>query len=155
MSMLSLSTLRHDQSAPGPGSTARRALSRISRPYSLGVIAYEMLAGFRPFPGPGLEDYRDQHLHNDPPPLEGVPALLAALVEECLYKAPGARPTPSEPGSTSDCCWVGAWVRRPGPGCRRRTERRLRDGRRVLGRNRSPDQLRKCAASWPSLQAKP
>ena len=78
--------------------------------YSLGVIAYEMLAGFRPFPGPGLEDYRDQHLHNDPPPLEGVPALLAALVEECLYKAPGARPTPanlarrltavgSEPGS--------------------------------------------------------
>ena len=122
--------------------------------YSLGVIAYEMLAGSRPFPGPGLEDYRDQHLHNEPPPLEGVPTLLAALVEECLYKAPGARPTPanlarrltavgSEPGPQ-------AW-----PGCRRRTERRLRDGRRVLGRNRSPDQLRKCAASWPSLQAKP
>lgn len=63
--------------------------------YSLGVIAYEMLAGSRPFPGPGLEDYRDQHLHNDPPPLAGVPTLLAALVEECLYKAPGARPTPA------------------------------------------------------------
>lgn len=63
--------------------------------YSLGVMAYEMLAGIKPFSGPGVEDYREQHLHADPPPLEGVPTVLAALVEECLYKAPGARPTPS------------------------------------------------------------
>lgn len=63
--------------------------------YSLGVVAYEMLAGSRPFPGPGVEEYREQHLHADPPPLAGAPTLLAALVEECLYKAPGARPTPA------------------------------------------------------------
>ena len=63
--------------------------------YSLGVIAYEMMAGSRPFPGPGVEDYREQHLHAVPPALAGVPPLLAALVEECLYKAPGARPTPA------------------------------------------------------------
>jgi serine/threonine-protein kinase len=42
-----------------------------------------------------VEDYRDQHLHSDPPELSGVPSLLIALVEECLYKAAGARPTPA------------------------------------------------------------
>ncbi len=62
--------------------------------YSLGVIAYEMLAGSRPFPGPSVEEYREQHLHTDPAPLAEVPTTLASLLEECLYKAPGARPTP-------------------------------------------------------------
>jgi eukaryotic-like serine/threonine-protein kinase len=61
--------------------------------YSLGVIGYEMLSGTRPFPGPAIEDYRDQHLHHDPPRLDGIPPLLDALLEECLYKASGARPT--------------------------------------------------------------
>lgn len=63
--------------------------------YALGVMGYEMLAGRRPFAGPEVEDYREQHLHADPAPLEDVPAPVAALVEECLYKAPGARPTPA------------------------------------------------------------
>jgi serine/threonine protein kinase len=62
--------------------------------YALGVIAFELLSSSRPFPGPSWEDYRDQHLHADPPPLEGVPPSLASLVHECLYKAPGARPSP-------------------------------------------------------------
>lgn len=62
--------------------------------YSVGVIAYEMLAGSRPFPGPSVEEYREQHLHADLAPLAGVPTPLASLIEECLYKAPGARPTP-------------------------------------------------------------
>jgi serine/threonine-protein kinase len=61
--------------------------------YALGVMAYEMLAGGLPFPGPKLEDYREQHLYADPPELEQVPDLLAGLVEECLYKASEARPS--------------------------------------------------------------
>lgn len=63
--------------------------------YSLGLMAYEMLAGHRPFPGPSTEDFREQHLHGDAPPLEGVPGSLGALVDECLYKAAGARPSPA------------------------------------------------------------
>jgi serine/threonine-protein kinase len=63
--------------------------------YSLGVVAYEMLAGAPPFPGPGVEEYREQHLHSEPPALDGLPSVLAALIDECLYKAPGARPTPA------------------------------------------------------------
>lgn len=63
--------------------------------YSLGVMAYEMLAGQRPFPGPGVDDLRDQHLHRDAPALEGVSPALAGLVAECLFKAPGSRPSPA------------------------------------------------------------
>ena len=60
--------------------------------YALGVMAFEMVAGLLPFPGPTPEDLRDQHLHQDPPPLVDVPPAFAALVDECLYKAPQARP---------------------------------------------------------------
>jgi eukaryotic-like serine/threonine-protein kinase len=61
--------------------------------YSLGVVAYELLSGRRPFDGPTLEAFRDQHLHVDPEALEQVPPSFAALIDECLYKAPGARPS--------------------------------------------------------------
>lgn len=57
--------------------------------YSLGVMAFEMLVGHRPFPGP---DLRKQHLSDDPPALTGCPVLLGSLVTECLLKAPEARP---------------------------------------------------------------
>lgn len=63
--------------------------------YALGVIAYELLTGTRPFRGPSAHDYREQHLHAEPPALREVPTALAALIEECLLKSPKARPTPS------------------------------------------------------------
>lgn len=59
--------------------------------YALGVVSHELLAGSRPFPGP---DFRHQHLHEDPPVITAAAPALAALVEECLFKVPGARPTP-------------------------------------------------------------
>ena len=63
--------------------------------YAFGVIAYEAVTGSRPFAGPDREDYRHQHLHELPRPLEGVPPALASLIDECLLKAPAARPTPA------------------------------------------------------------
>ena len=63
--------------------------------YSLGILAHELLAGQRPFQGPQPEDFREQHLHVDAPHLEGVPIALATLVDECLYKPAGARPSPA------------------------------------------------------------
>jgi hypothetical protein len=64
--------------------------------YAFGVIAYELLTGTRPFVGPDSDDYRDQHLHEAPQQLLGVPPTLAALVEECLYKPAGARPSATD-----------------------------------------------------------
>lgn len=60
--------------------------------YALGIMAYELFAGERPFLGPEAHDYREQHLHRTPPSLPGIPAALDALVAECLFKAPEARP---------------------------------------------------------------
>lgn len=62
--------------------------------YALGVIAYELLTQKWPFNGPDRPDFRRQHLEERPADVEGVPPSLSALVEECLYKAPQARPTP-------------------------------------------------------------
>lgn len=61
--------------------------------YAFGVIAFELLQGQRPFPGPNSHDFRQQHVDQAPPPLVGCPPSISSLVAECLYKAPAARPT--------------------------------------------------------------
>lgn len=63
--------------------------------YSLGVLIYESLMGDLPFKGPSTEDFREQHIHHTPARMEGVPTAFVDLVEECLYKAPASRPSPS------------------------------------------------------------
>ncbi|MEU8991654.1 serine/threonine-protein kinase [Streptomyces sp. NPDC048558] len=60
--------------------------------YSLGVLAYEILAGQLPFQGPENIDFRDQHLNQSPnfSALQGKP--LGLLVRRLLEKDPNRRP---------------------------------------------------------------
>jgi serine/threonine-protein kinase len=62
--------------------------------YAVGVIAYELLAGRLPFLGPTFEDFKRQHLQDAPAALS-VADRLSGLVDECLNKAPQARPSPA------------------------------------------------------------
>ena len=62
--------------------------------YAVGIMGFEMYRGARPFPGPGQDDLRDQHLTRTAPPLANAPAPFAALIAACLFKSPQSRPTP-------------------------------------------------------------
>jgi hypothetical protein len=60
--------------------------------YAFGITAFELLAGVRPFNGP---DFRKQHIEEPPPQLTAsISTSLRGIVEECLIKAPQARPAP-------------------------------------------------------------
>lgn len=60
--------------------------------YALGVLAFEVFTGARPFNGPDHHDFRRQHLHEAPPDLVGVPPKVARLVLRLLHKSPAERP---------------------------------------------------------------
>ncbi len=64
--------------------------------YSLGVLAYEMLAGGLPFEGDTAVATLTMHVRQEPPPLQEralqVPAALASVIAQMLQKDPAARP---------------------------------------------------------------
>ena len=62
--------------------------------YALGVVAYELLTGRRPFDGP---DYRRQHLEEQVDAITGIPERVRSLVNECLFKAPRSSSSSAEP----------------------------------------------------------
>ncbi len=81
-----------------PGQAIAGPLDTRTDVYSFGVLAYRLLSGQFPFPGPGSQDFLKQHLLSPPRPLDEVtPSLkerpaLVKLVMDCLEKRPDARP---------------------------------------------------------------
>jgi len=61
--------------------------------YSLGIVAYECLAGRRPFTGESQVAIAMAHINEQPPALPGeVPEPVSALVLSCIAKKPADRP---------------------------------------------------------------
>jgi serine/threonine-protein kinase len=64
--------------------------------YSLGIVAYEMLAGAPPFHGRSAQAVLSAHLTERPKPIRqrryDVPDDFVALIESCLEKEPKDRP---------------------------------------------------------------
>jgi eukaryotic-like serine/threonine-protein kinase len=50
-----------------------------------------MLTGRPPFEGPSFADYFRQHLQEEPPSVEGLPAGLGMVLRRALAKAPEER----------------------------------------------------------------
>jgi serine/threonine-protein kinase len=68
--------------------------------YALGVVAYEILAGHRPFVGRTAQELLVAHITRPPAPITDrrvdLPPGLATLVMRFLSKSPGDRPSASE-----------------------------------------------------------
>lgn len=60
--------------------------------YALGVMAYEMLAGRKPFEGANPQAIMHAHIDQLPARMEGLADDVWQLVADCLEKAPEARP---------------------------------------------------------------
>ncbi|WP_310741176.1 serine/threonine-protein kinase [Microbispora sp. H10670] len=81
-----------------PEQASGDTLTPASDIYSLGVVAYECLAGRPPFTAETPVALALRHLNDTPPPLPGnVPAPVAALVVSMLAKDPAARPETGQP----------------------------------------------------------
>lgn len=64
---------------------------RASDQYSLAVVIYEWICGFRPFQGSD-EEMCYQHIKAPPPPLQGLPPEIAPAIEAVLFRALAKKP---------------------------------------------------------------
>jgi len=82
--------------------------------YSLGAVAYYLLAGVDVFDGKSIVEVCSQHLHQEPESLSAkgltIQADLEAVVLSCLHKDPARRPqSASELRRRVEACSVAAW----------------------------------------------
>jgi serine/threonine-protein kinase len=91
----------HDLTEPGsvmgtplymaPEIVAGKPASVASDIYSLGMVLYEMLAGRPAFPPGDLLDLLAAQVNEPPPPIPGVSAAMASVLDRCLAKSPQDR----------------------------------------------------------------
>ena len=74
--------------------------------YALGIMAYEILTGQRPFIARTAQELLVAHITRTPPPITDrrldLPTALSSLVMRCLAKAPDDRPSAPEAVETLD-----------------------------------------------------
>jgi serine/threonine-protein kinase len=77
-----------------PEQASGKSATALTDIYSLGIVAYEALAGKRPFTGESQVAIAMAHIKTPPPPLpESVPLAVRNLILACLAKKPERRPT--------------------------------------------------------------
>lgn len=77
-----------------PEQASGKSATALTDIYSLGIVAYEALAGKRPFAGESQVAIAMAHIKNPPPPLpESIPLAVRNLILACLAKKPERRPT--------------------------------------------------------------
>jgi serine/threonine-protein kinase len=75
-----------------PEQAAGAVATPLSDVYALGVVAYQCLAGRRPFEGDNPLEIAMKHVRSQPPPLPGdTPPAVRSIVERAMAKDPAAR----------------------------------------------------------------
>ncbi|HET8658449.1 MAG TPA: protein kinase, partial [Micromonosporaceae bacterium] len=75
-----------------PEQAAGSVATAASDVYSLGVVAYQCLAGHRPFEGENPLEIALKHVRDVPRPLPGdIPPVVRSIVERAMSKDPAAR----------------------------------------------------------------
>ncbi|WP_152049244.1 protein kinase domain-containing protein [Tautonia marina] len=113
--------------SPEQVSGKSRLVDRRTDVFSFGVILYEMLTGRRPFPGRSSAEYREQLIHDEPPPPRRLVPDLSPCLEQICMKAMA-----KHPADRFASAWELAEALRP---CRlvpSRRERRARLNRWVI-----------------------
>ena len=120
--------------------------------YAIGIMLAEMVTGKPPFKAGNVHDLMAKQV-NDAPKLGQVPAALKPLVESCLEKPVGSRPTRSKLKRPSSPCrqrttLMRHWLNRPSPNRRNQAVRKSLHPNQSLnpGKNRKQRKMTSAAA---------